>query len=802
MMPRLIIGICVVLIVFTAFVWNKELNPDVMVLCSNNEVACQALVEDYVTRTGHSAQMVRMPTSEALSHIRSEKQRSEFDVWIGGPAEAYVLAEREGLLLEHGLDTQMIPESMKTKSWVGTYGGVLTFCVANGKSIPRSWQELPNYPDRLALPLPFSSGTAATMLGVLYELNKPQSFYRRLHEATTVYTASGTVPAELVHRGLVDAAVTFEAYCPIERVWSGELIRVLPSDGTGYEIGAGAVLARGRTQAGKDFLQYAISDSGQRVLTQAEGQNPISLYLPNNLASRLTTLRVPLYTEDLDSGADVRQHLMENFATNVMYPHGSVGPLLRSWGLALGGAIPATILGALLALFYRTNFRYRLVIIFTACVPILFPSVAIAAALTIAPISLDPYTPWILAVSFALYSVPICFLSCVIVTSRITLEKIMAAADSGSSSWKVVRKLFFPRILIGCVGGLVMASLWLVSDNSAGAVYGGREHLFINMALNSLTVGERAHQLAILTGLMAIAGAITSWGVAKRARWETGSPRLTSAPDAPHEFAKQFCHTFFADVRKWLLTVELVWSVVILYLVATMIFHADFSGAPTDFLSRIGIRMAVSLAVTAIAVVVGLWLAINRGPHITLVRSAMVFLLLYAPIGVGLVFTLVLRSSIKVAGFSIFPALVGGYSLGGGIIAVILAYLTLALPFSYFIATVTTRRFWPLVQVARDGGAIKPRILVLIMRHMKGQLTALVAILFGLTLTQTATLAFVQPAYLSVSSTDLISLAEHGNLGELLATSLLIGSIGGLLIVSGSVMLVVSQRGRKRTKRT
>lgn len=114
---------------------------------------------------------------------------------------------------------------------------------------------------------------------------------------------------------------------------------------------------------------------------------------------------------------------------------------------------------------------------------------------------------------------------------------------------------------------------------------------------------------------MAIAGAITSWGVAKRARWETGSPRLTSAPDAPHEFAKQFCHTFFADVRKWLLTVELVWSVVILYLVATMIFHADFSGAPTDFLSRIGIRMAVSLAVTAIAVVVGLWLAINRGAY-------------------------------------------------------------------------------------------------------------------------------------------------------------------------------------------
>ncbi|QJC22066.1 substrate-binding domain-containing protein [Arcanobacterium buesumense] len=790
MIPRIIGVIVVFLLSFIGVSSTYNFNPDVMVLCSNNEPACQALVDDYTAQSHKSAQMVRMPTSEALAHLQLQPQKSEFDVWIGGPAEAYVLAERAGLLTAHHLDTDTIPSTMLTSTWIGTYGGVLAFCVAPDAPTPYTWADLAHYSGRLALPLPFSSGTAVTMLSVLHERQVSDTFYANLHRATTTYTASGTAPAQLVRRGIVDAAVTFEAYCPADSDDANAPQLIIPLDGTGYEIGAGAVLAHGRQAAGQDFLRYTISERGQKLLAQVEGQNPVSLALDNNLASRLAQLDVALYATDIHVMADTRQTMVDRFAHEVMYPYGVRGPLARSLSLAVVGATLAAIFGASFAILYRISARYRLAILLSACAPILVPSVAIATALTVHPVNIDPYGGLIIILTFALCATPIAFLTCLVFTADLTAEKIMSAADMGSSPGRIIHKLYFPRIQAGVAVSIVGISLWLVSDNSAGAVYGGRDHLFINMVLSSVSSDRQTYTMLAWCVIIGAIGAITTWYFLAYRDEHRAKISIRQMLAGDNSRAIEFLHRFFVKQRRYLLCVEVLWLSIVLYVVIIMATYADFSALPDDFQARIAMKLWIGFAVTAVAVIIGVSLAIHEWAYTRWLRAFMAFLLLGAPIGVGLLLTLMLRNNVEVAGYAIFPALVGSYSIGGGTIAVIIAYLTLAIPLAYFFAVMMMNRMAIVARTARDIGANRLRVLFLVLWQMKGRFVALVAIVFGLTLTQTATLAFVQPAYLLVSSTNLVNLAERGDVGEVFATSLLTGGLAALIIIAGSMALI------------
>ncbi|WP_216380140.1 substrate-binding domain-containing protein [Arcanobacterium phocae] len=794
MTPRIIAGVIVFVMGIIGITLIHNFDPHVMVLCSNNERTCENLVNDYVKYSGLDAQMVRMPTSEALAYVRSGGQKSEFDVWIGGPAEAYILADRDGLLEPHQLDTYAIPSTMLTDTWVGTYGGVLAFCARANVAAPHTWDELAHYSGRIALPLPFSSGTAATMLSVQEGRGADSTYLSQLHSKTTTYTASGTVPAHLVGIGRADVAVTFEAYCPADPGNPHAPQLIIPADGTGYEVGAGAVLANGRTTAGRDFLRYIISARGQEVLVDSEQQNPISTELDNNLYTRLAKLDVPVFTTDLEHSANIRHSLVSSFAENVMYPHGVAGPLIRSTWISLISSVCAALVGALLALLYRISSRYRLAVISGASIPILFPSLAIASALTVGPIPIAPYGSLVLILTFALYATPVAFLVCVVFTSDLGTEHVMAAANAGADPRSALRSLYLPRLVTGGCISVVATSLWLISDNSAGAVYGGRDHLFIDMVLGAVSSNIYVYTTLAVCLLIAISGGIVAWYVGKRNQ-SVAREQIESEYSAR---AGAFIDRYFRRQRRWLYVVGAGWLAIVCYIVIVMLLSSDFATVPGDVLSRIGMKLWLSFTVTLVAVLIGVALAIHEWKNLPLVRGSLVCLLLSAPIAIGLLLTLLFRRSFHIDGVMVFPALVGGYSLGNGTIAVMIAYLALAVPLAYFFAVMMTKRMTSIARIARDIGAVRLRILSLVLWQMKGRLVALVVIVFGLTLTQTATLAFVQPAYLVVSSTNLVNLAERGELGEVFATSLVTGGIGALLIISGGWVLAVSRRREMR----
>lgn len=826
MIPRIVVALCACAVAVGAVIATHDFDPDVMVLCSNNESTCKALVDDYQNLTGTSAQMIRMPTTEALAQVRSGSRYSEFDVWIGGPAEAYELADKAHALAPHQLSAPAIPQRFRTSTWLGTYGGVLAFCVTQGVKIPHTWEDLAHYQGRVVLPLAFTSGTAATMLAVqserLGERSAAIAYMKRLHENTIDYTSSGTDPARLVRSGRADVAVTFAPYCQS----SSKLVPpqeeeallpsfVFPEDGTGFEVGAGAVLARGRVDAGRAFLEYAVSNRGQQIMAQVEGQSPVSLELPNNLTDRLAQLDqlgVEIFTRNIDVNAEQREALLHDYARTVMYPHGVIGPLWRSFSLACVGALIATIMGALLAVAYRLSGRARWLIAVLACAPILCPSVAVAAALSKSPFSLNPYSGAILCITFALCGVPLAFVIHVALSMNVSSAQLMSAANLGSSPLRTLAVTAGPHHCAASAISLVFITLWFMLDDSAGAAYGGRHDLLINMAITSVNLGRRESlgALAVYVALAVCAAAVLGilYRVMREGRCITRNSVSDRSREHPREHvadvSENFAHAhasssfmkrYFSRERLFLFGFVAVWTIVLVGLVAVMIANSAEGTFHVDGLSWLGTKALIGVMTTVVAVVVGIACTVCEWRFPGAIHTFMIFLLLCAPVAVGLWFTLTFRQSIQIGTVTVLPPLVGRYSFAGGTLAVTIAYLAVTIPLAYFFIALSRPELMEIARSARAMGSVTMRVLALLMHQIRGRLMGVAAIIFGVTLAQTATLSFVQPAYFGVESPNLVSLAEGGMEQGIFSVSLLVGALGTLVVAMGG--LAIRGWGRK-----
>ncbi|MBM7825013.1 iron(III) transport system substrate-binding protein [Arcanobacterium pluranimalium] len=316
MIPRFAIAAVVLVFFLVLGIVARPAASDLKVMCSNNLDSCEALAQSFEKRTHKKVSIVRLPTSEALAHVKNVRYRNDYDVWFGGPTEAYVIADEAGLL-----DVSRVQGLNQT--WVGIYGGILAFCVADTVDAPHSWEELVRTENiSLAAPNPATSGTAGTMLWVqylrihsTYEMNR---FLEQLDQKVSTYTDSGIAPAKLVARNKVDVGITFAPYCERERARGAKVTTIYPRDGTSYEIGGISKLRNAPNPAlAEKFVQYAASDEGQEISARSALQNPISPNLPNNLKNALDNMNAPVYTDRITTSAHLREHLISNWIRQV-----------------------------------------------------------------------------------------------------------------------------------------------------------------------------------------------------------------------------------------------------------------------------------------------------------------------------------------------------------------------------------------------------------------------------------------------------------------------------------------------------
>ncbi len=255
----------------------------VTVACGATEEWCAALSAAFTAKTGVKSDFVRLSSGEALARIQAGRANTEFDVWHGGPSDAYAAAAELGLLEKYvSPNAAAIPARYKDPAgnWTGVYVGVLGFCdntevlAEKGVKPPESWADLadPALKQNVGMAHPSTSGTAYTTLWTQVVLNggTPDgalTYMRRLHPNVLQYSKSGVAPAQQAARGEVGVGIVFSHDCVATQEQGFPHLKVtFPAEGTGYEVGGVAVLKGAHNPvSAKKYVDWALTPAAQEL---------------------------------------------------------------------------------------------------------------------------------------------------------------------------------------------------------------------------------------------------------------------------------------------------------------------------------------------------------------------------------------------------------------------------------------------------------------------------------------------------------------------------------------------------------
>lgn len=291
-------------------------------------------VEAFQKETGIKVSYVRLSSGQILARVRSERHHPAADIWLGGPADTFVQAKSEGLLEPylspnaHAIDpAYRDPEGY----WTGIYVGSIAL-VSNqqwlrevGLSPPQSWKDLlkPQYKGMVSMADPRSSGTAYTTFATLVQLwgeEEAFAYLKQLNEQIGSYKTSGNVSGRNVGMGEVGTAIMF-SHDGVKFYKEGfrDIIITFPNEGTGYEIGAVAIIkgTRNASQARK-FVDWALTKQAQELGKQVGNYQLLTNKdaIPPEEAIPLSSLNVIPY--DHTWAGENRERLLRRWEREVL----------------------------------------------------------------------------------------------------------------------------------------------------------------------------------------------------------------------------------------------------------------------------------------------------------------------------------------------------------------------------------------------------------------------------------------------------------------------------------------------------
>jgi iron(III) transport system substrate-binding protein len=292
------------------------------------------MADAFQSQTGIPTSYVRMSSGEALARLRAGASAPEFDVWWGGPADGQVAAGAEGLLEPYvSPNAAVIADGQKAAdgTWTGVYVGALGFCSNTavleelGVEVPDSWDDLldPALRGNVSVAHPASSGTAYTTFYTqvirLGGEDEAMAYMSELHPNILQYTKSGSAPGQMAGRGEIAVAIIFSHDC-VKNIETGfeDLVVSFPAEGTGYEIGAVALVANAQyPENAKAWIDWSLSAPAQEI-----GPTVGAYQLPTNPDAAVSDLSVSLsdvnlIDYDFQAAGEARTRLTQRFEDEV-----------------------------------------------------------------------------------------------------------------------------------------------------------------------------------------------------------------------------------------------------------------------------------------------------------------------------------------------------------------------------------------------------------------------------------------------------------------------------------------------------
>ena len=284
--------------------------------------------------TGIKVNALRLSAGEVLTRVAAEKDNPQASLMFGGSTDNYIAASSQGLLeayqspeLSNTPENYLDPDGV----WNPIYVGAIAFAcnkdwfADKGYDYPTSWDDLldPKYQDMIIMAHPATSGTAYTVLATLIQLKGEDAvwdYLKELDKNMSQYTKSGSAAPNAVAIGEAAIALTF-SHDALQLTPEGYHIELsFPTDGTGYEVGAMALIKGGKAdeqENAKKFIDWMTSEAGQGCYAEND-----SFRVPTNtaapVADGLVTLdEVPVIDYDAVWAASVKSEYCEQFENKI-----------------------------------------------------------------------------------------------------------------------------------------------------------------------------------------------------------------------------------------------------------------------------------------------------------------------------------------------------------------------------------------------------------------------------------------------------------------------------------------------------
>jgi iron(III) transport system substrate-binding protein len=366
-MKRVFTSIITLLTILLTMGTSHAQQQTLTVLCTVQDDWCIHMTEAFQKQSGIVTSFVRLSAGEAVARLNATKDNPEFSVWWGGPSDVYITAANNGLLeaYESPIAKQLDPQYIgKGNYWYGVYVGALGFC-SNIKALdklgieaPSSWEDLlnPALKGQIAQAHIATSGTGFTAFWTNITLKAEQleypdgkptdnstakgtgkgydsegkptqaaidatfDYYKQLTPNILQFTRSGSASGPMAGRGEIAVSIIFSHDCVKfqQEDFKDILALTFPKEGTGYEVGGVAVIAKGpETKAAQQFVDFALSPEGQKT-----GVDVKSYQIPTNPKTPIPALsvnlsQVTLVNYDAVTSGEIRSKLAERFDAEI-----------------------------------------------------------------------------------------------------------------------------------------------------------------------------------------------------------------------------------------------------------------------------------------------------------------------------------------------------------------------------------------------------------------------------------------------------------------------------------------------------
>lgn len=229
-------------------------------------------------------EIVKIGEQQGPSRI-NELKELDFDVWLGGTAEDYFLADNKKMLKAYeAKDLRNIPTGLKDKhgTWTGLFTTNLVF-LSNKKAMreagaerPEVWSDLLTEELRKKIvisdPLMRQGGyRILTTYWQLYGEKRFEEYVKGFKMQELTYAGNDEAAVDAVRKGEKALTVVPLDLAMSAAVANNNLVVSIPTDGTARKLIGVAIMDRTKKEAlSRTFIDYLISDKAKKVLDNSD----------------------------------------------------------------------------------------------------------------------------------------------------------------------------------------------------------------------------------------------------------------------------------------------------------------------------------------------------------------------------------------------------------------------------------------------------------------------------------------------------------------------------------------------------